>query len=174
MNVLRTEPNSMQTLCFGLVPKIFSLDLCALALFFEINKTADVSWSKKFTFFFFKSEQKGAFYSVSVKRSFLLQRCLYLFESFTVNQLKVQQMTETNRVWRCFVKLEWMTNSTVGHIIPNHTHTQTGSTSSTHRVICFHIQLPVLILFAVLRYIQIQTTAVLVFTIRFEINTRFL
>lgn len=34
----------------GLAPKIFSLDLCALALFFEINKTADVSLSKKCTF----------------------------------------------------------------------------------------------------------------------------
>lgn len=80
----------------GLAPKIISLDLCILALFFEINKTADASLSKNVLFL--KSEQKGAFYSVSVKRSFLLQRCLYLFESFTVNQLKVQQMTETNHV----------------------------------------------------------------------------
>lgn len=35
----------------GLAPKIISLDLCTLALFFEINKTADASLSKNVLFF---------------------------------------------------------------------------------------------------------------------------
>lgn len=34
----------------GLAPKIISLDLCTLALFFEINKTADASLSKNVLF----------------------------------------------------------------------------------------------------------------------------
>lgn len=34
----------------GLAPKIISLDLCILALFFEINKTADASLSKNVLF----------------------------------------------------------------------------------------------------------------------------
>lgn len=34
----------------GLAPKIISLDLCTLALFFEINKIADASLSKNVLF----------------------------------------------------------------------------------------------------------------------------
>lgn len=34
----------------GLAPKIISLDLCILAFFFEINKTADASLSKNVLF----------------------------------------------------------------------------------------------------------------------------
>lgn len=64
----------------GLAPKIISLDLCTLALFFEINKTADASLSKNVLFF--NRSRKGLFTVFLSKGHFCYRGvCIYLSPS---------------------------------------------------------------------------------------------